>query len=483
MSIAEFSFTDRVRPIVELGLGVAPVVVGVSNWDGSLWDGADTWFGLDQAPPNLEARWAKSYWGDDYPSDGLPSPADPGFPDAGDAHWSGFEPEWFDVTCDVINLELAVGRARTTDRFEVGTATLTLSNEEGRYDLHLPAPLPGALLSLVPGRAMRIGVEHAVLGQMWLWRGYIDDVIPSYDPVEHDVMRINGIDPVGEVGRVQLAALADPGVGASERSDARIKRILTAAAWWLPDGADIAPAATAMLATTLGDSAANLLSVTADSEGGAVFGDTVGRVAFRQRDWQTFTATDPPDALVGNVLPGMVCPTSIELAFRRGDIVTRAVVARETDNTPKVFENRNGIAMYGHETYEATDLICSDVNTLSILANRVLRTRNPDNEPRVEAVTFDAATGSDVVDLLTVTDPRTPSRWEMLLNPGNGAVVDDRQMFVTGMHHTMSRDEWVARYDLDLAWPYAVADEWRWQSSTGAADAGTWKHAQWVKAV
>lgn len=476
-----FEFTDRVVPIVQLGIGNAPRQIGTAGWDAGLWDD-NTWTGTDQPPADLEGRWSVAYWGDAFPGDGLPAPADPGFTDAGDAHWSGFEPEFYDVSCDTISVELAVGRARTTDRFEIGFATVVLRNLDGRYDLRLPAPPPGAVLSLVPGRAIRVGIRHALFGDRWLWRGYVDDVVPGYDPVESDVCTVNAIDAVGEAGRFQLAAVPDPGQGAGEGASARVKRILTGARWWLPDGADISPAATAMLPTTLGDSAANLLALTAESEGGAVFGDTAGRVAFRQRDWQTFTATDPPDAAVGNLVAGAVCPTGIELAFRRADIVTRAVVARATDPVPRVFENTEGVAMYGHETWEATDLICSDPAVLPVLAERILRTRDPEIEPRVEAVSFDASTGDDVVDLLCFADPRRPSRWTITLDAGNGQVLSDRQMFVTGMRHTMSRSEWSARYDLDLAWPFAVRHEYRWQSTTGGADAATWKHAQWTKA-
>ena len=465
MSLAEFTFTSRLRPIIELGLGRAPVNLGTAGWDAALWDNSpDTWVGSDHPPTQIDGRWQVAYWGDAIPGDGLPSPADPGFVDAGDAHWSGFEPEFYDVTCDAISVEMAVGRARITDRFEVGFASIVLANLDGKYDMHLPAAPPGAVLSLVPGRAIRVGVNHDLFGDLWLWRGYIDDVVPGYDPVAADVLTINAIDAVGEVGRFDVPALADPGVGSGEGASARIRRILTAARWWLPDGADISPAATAMLPTTLGAPASDLLNVTAESEGGSLFGDNRGRVAFRQRDWQVFTATDPVDAHVGNVNPTDVCPTDVELAFRRGDIVTRVVIGRTTDTTPKVYEDRDGIALYGHETWESTDLICSDVAVLPVLANRILRTRSHETQPRVEAVGFDAATSTEAADLMCFADPRKPSRWQMLLDVGNGAVLDDREMFVTGMRHSMTPERWTARYDLDLAWPYAVAAPFVWSS-------------------
>ena len=114
-----------------------------------------------------------------------------------------------------------------------------------------------------------------------------------------------------------------------------------------------------------------------------------------------------------------------------------------------------GIALYGRETWEATDLICNDPAQLPLLAQRVIRTRRFDVEPRVETVSFDASTGDDVVDLLTVADPRIPSRWQVHLR--TGGVVFDRQMFVTGVRHVMDRNEWTCRFDLDSAWPFRSA--------------------------
>ena len=56
-----------------------------------------------------------------------------------------------------------------------------------------------------------------------------------------------------------------------------------------------------MMATRYGASAADLLHVTVESDGGAIYGDLNGHVRSRGRDWQTFDATDPVDAYVGNV--------------------------------------------------------------------------------------------------------------------------------------------------------------------------------------
>ena len=76
---------------------------------------------------------------------------------------------------------------------------------------------------------------------------------------------------------------------------------------WTPpagDGyRDIAAGSTTLQATTLGAKAVDLLDVSADSAGGAVFGDWRGMVVYRGRDWQTYEPDDPVDGTIGNLPP------------------------------------------------------------------------------------------------------------------------------------------------------------------------------------
>ena len=59
-----------------------------------------------------------------------------------------------------------------------------------------------------------------------------------------------------------------------------------------------------MLASDLAGQVADLLGVVADSTGGSVFGDTSANVAYRPRDWQTYTPGTPLDGTIGNVEKG-----------------------------------------------------------------------------------------------------------------------------------------------------------------------------------
>jgi len=457
--LSEFEFTSRVRPIVQVGIGNMPIQVGTALWDTAIWD-VDTWVGADEPALLGYGQWDVARW------DNV----------ASQAFWSGWEPEWFDITCETISVELQTGRARTTDHFDVGSASVVLDNADGRFDLHLPA-VPGAEQTMIPGRPLRVGVQHVDEGVLWLWRGYIDEVIPNYQPVEHDVVVVNAIDALGEVSRGDIQRF-DPPIGTNDTCTQRIRRILDLTGWPRA-GQTLDPAATIMLPTEGGGAVSDLMAVTVESEGGAIYGDRLGRVRLRARDWQTYDATDPVDARVGNVDPDEVCPTEVETSFRRQDIVTRAVVKRTIDTRSRVYEDVEGIGRYGIETWRAEDLICALPDQLPILARRQLRVRNSDIVPRVEAVTFDAATGDDVIDLMCATDPLLPSRWQVRLRQERGDVIN-RQLFVTGVRHTIERDSWVMRCDLDLASPFAVPHEHRWEP-TEETDT-RWGTAQWQRA-
>ena len=254
MSLARFTFTNRARPIIELGVG-------------------------DNRIDTAGGRWQVSYW--DNPT----------------AIWAGTEPLWLDITCITYDVTTTLGRQRTTDNFAPGTASLTMSNVAGWADPNPPAGTP-AFEQIRPGCPLRIGVDHDEYGIVWLWRGYVDAVEPEFQPQLGDVANISAVCALGEAGRVWTAELPEL-VGDGDTASMRFNRILNAAEW--PAGArSIEAVATPMLPTVFGEQTANMLTQCADSYGGAVYGDTEGCVVARNRDWQTYMPDTPPDATVGN---------------------------------------------------------------------------------------------------------------------------------------------------------------------------------------
>lgn len=443
MTLAAFQFTDRVHPIVEIGIGDSRIPTGQATWDVSHWD------------------------------------VEP-------ARWAGTEPTWLDITCDVSAVSITMGHARTTDRFVVGAAAITVDNATGWADPHPSPDLPG-VLNVRPGRAIRIGVDHIEHGIRWLWRGFIDAVDPLYDPVQADFVAFTCIDALGEVNRTKLAAHPDP-VGAGDTATARVDRILDAAMWPTLKR-DVRPSSTTLIGSTLGGQVADMLGQTADSIGGAIYGDTEGRVVLRNRDWQTWLPGTPPDATIGNLAdinpvleagePTVwfgddivfgehhdVCPTRWVRPFDRADIATRILLNREGADIPaRVYDDTAWFPVYGIEPYERLDLLTELDADLDRQGGRMLETRGAATAPRVRSVSFDAATADNVIDLLWALDVHLPSRYRCRLELDRGLVFDD-EYFAVSLAYEMTPGRWTAEINLDVAEPYAATGG-RWDLNRG----------------
>jgi hypothetical protein len=262
MSVATIETLPGVRPIVELGVGASYDDTSTAQWDVDAWD------------------------------------------QVGDSYWVGDKPFWLDVSCHVQDIATFSGRERATDQWEVGTATITVDNRDGLFDFPLSmADLADdeTLLSIRPGRSLRVGVQLGAAAPVYLWAGYIDAANPTYDATEGARLILECIDAKGDAGRADVAAVATA-VGAGETVTTRIGRILTAAGW--PSyRRGVETSGVTLIATELGGQCVDLLNLAADSAGGCVFGD-VGvndgdpRVVYKNREFANY----PSDtALTGTI--------------------------------------------------------------------------------------------------------------------------------------------------------------------------------------
>lgn len=424
-----FSWTSRAAPIVQIGIGTS----AVDNAADARWDVA-TWSGVG-------------------------------------ALWSGDEPHWVDITAECHRFEPVLGRKRATDRFDPARLAVIVSNESGWAD---PVPLTDPdTLTIRAGRPIRAGIVHEVYGTIWLYRGYVDSVTPRYDPVHAHVVTLTAVCALGEAGRATVPKVAAE-VGAGELGHQRIARIANAAKWSTKLRVFEATSV-AMLGTTLGRQAADLFGVTVDSLGGALYGDTAGRLVLRNRDWQLFDpSTDP---IAGTIGQGAldVWASAWTFSNARRDIVTRVVLARDTDATPQPpYDDPTGQALYGVEDWTSLDLVCSTTVQLDRLADRVLRTRGWETAERVESVRIDASTSDRALDLVTLLDVFGPSRYACSLVTENGAVFE-REMFATGVRHVITPDGWTVDINLDFAESWAI--------SGGRWGFGYWDQSTWNETV
>lgn len=427
MSTPEFSFTSRARPVVEIGFGSSSVPTGTARWDFAYWD--------------------------DF-----------------DARWAGDEPTWRDVSCYAQYADGIIGRGRITDPFPVGTLDIAFDNSDGWADPVLTEV--DGIMSIRPGRPIRLGVEHSVFGTCWLFRGFIDGVEPMFDPEVPEWVMLRCVDALGEVGRAKLADTV--ATGADETASERVTRILDAVPW-LASKRDIDASSTALVGAVLEGQVVDMLRRCADSENGACFGDVDGNVVFRNRSWLLHADDTPVDATIGDGASG-ICPSGWRTPFVRADLTTRVILGRlmppdaPTNPEPRVYDDLVGQRRFGVEPIQLLDLWTRDDADLDYIGARILAQRNAVTLPLVQSVTIDAATSDKALDLLATVDIWRPSRYRCRHVLPRGTVFDDNY-FATGVEFHIERDMWRAEISLDKSDLYMIP-----------AGAARWDQAQWDQA-
>jgi len=425
MSTPAFSFTSRARPICEIGIGSAQVPTGNARWDVAYWD--------------------------DFAST-----------------WAGDEPTWRDVSCYAQFADGIIGRGRITDPFPVGTLDIAFDNRDGWADPVLTEV--DGVLSIRPGRPIRLGVDHVDFGRCWLYRGFIDGVEPMFDPEEPDGVMFRCVDALGEAGRAKLAQVAV--TGADETVDQRVTRILDLVPW-LASKRIVDTSSTELVGAVLEGQVVDLLRRCADSEGGACFGDINGNVVFRNRTWLLHADDAPVDATIGNGDESDVCPSGWRTPFVRADLTTQAILGRlmppDTVDppAPRTYNDTLGQRRFGVEPIERLDLWTRDDADLDYIGARILAQRNAVTLPLVQSVSIDAATSDAAVDLLARLDIWSPSRYRCRHVADRGTVFDDNY-FATGVEFHLERDLWTAEISLDKSDLYQIP-----------AGAARWDDAQW----
>lgn len=365
-----------------------------------------------------------------------------------------------DAACDVIEATTWYGRQRSSDVFDVGTATVTVYNPDGLWDYPPTSDLTP--LPLRPGRACRVGVRVGTDPAVWLWRGWIDATQPSYDPAGGPTVTVSAVCAKGEYGRVETTRVTTA-VGAGESVTARMNR--------LADLAEV-PAerrvfdqsGTTLLETNLGGRVSQLWDQAAQSAGGDVAGDQYGQLRFFGRDWQTWGPNTPADGVIGNRgVPGEVCPNEWEVLFQRSDFATRVLYGRTGEDAKPPLTDEVNKGRYRLETFNMTSMQTADDAELTNLAQRALRVRNFDRAPRVAACRLDAARPG-VVALLCKASPFTPSLY-VCGHVADGRPVFTRTMYLTGIEHTLTANTWTARLALDDATPWTTPNETRYDTA------------------
>lgn len=366
-----------------------------------------------------------------------------------------------DITAYVLNISVSRPSTRLQGpliSYQGATVTITLDNSDGRFD---PANLAGPYVTGgVSAIRPMIPVQVSAAGQN-LFTGYADswqETAVTYSS-GYAEMVLTASDAFTVLAGTTIPAVS-PALGAGELSGARIRRILDAA------GADtgrrrIAPGYVTMAATTMGDTALNLLQLTADSEIGELYVDGSGTLVFRGsrailQDPRSLT----PQGVFGDQ-PGTSHPAGTELAYwqpgRADDTATLAndIQATRAGGTLQQVQNAASVALYLFpRSYARTDLILqSDAAALSWAKSVLALSGGP--EDRFDSLSVDPLADADglfpqilardIGDRIQVW--RTP--------PGVARIRKD--CFVRGIAHDIDivNLTWLTTWTLQSAAPYS----------------------------
>jgi hypothetical protein len=367
---------------------------------------------------------------------------------------------WVDITDAVLDFATTRGRRRPLDKAETGTLTLTLANDDRRFDsLNSEGPYYGQLL---PRKRIRVRAA---------WDGVLYDVFSGYVEEWSIPLWRHGAITCRVTASDAFALLANRKVSgsyASQKTSDRITAVLTDSGWstgqaWLLGdplygvlGTTAAPGPvanraistglTTVQAAVLSDVAAlTHMQLMAQAELGRLHVGPDGAIVFRSRSETYYNLM--PKALFGGPATGSELPYRDLTINTSDDAVYNEVAVTRTGGTRQSATDSPSVDDFFGRTYSVTSLpLTSDTEALS-WATFVLG-RVKDFTVRVDGLAFDppvapaaswpVALGLDLGDTVAVA-----------YRPDTGGEIDET-LTVERIAHTFSAEagDWTTAYGL-----------------------------------
>ena len=190
-----------------------------------------------------------------------------------------------DITSYLDTLSINRGKNRELDRFNSGTLSASLHNEERTFDpLYASSPFFG---DIVPRRRVRVKTDG-----VFQFEGVIDDWNFAYDPSGESRAELLATDAFTYFSRQTLTA----GTASTETSGARVNTVLDMATVdWPSNKRDIDAGASVLGADTFEGNVLDYLQKISTSEQGFFFVGKDGKAVFRSRLDSTPTSTSVTD--------------------------------------------------------------------------------------------------------------------------------------------------------------------------------------------
>lgn len=334
---------------------------------------------------------------------------------------------YVDVSSIIKEAHIRRGRSRLLAKFEAGTATVDIYDQNGDWNPNNPSsPYYG---SLIPLRKIQIFADYNGT-RYYLFTGFITNYVTNFTIGTDEVSRVQFqcVDAFRLFNGAQITTV--PSTPAGQLSGARVNAILDEIEY--PSGLRDVDAGDTTLQADPGTTrnALDALRTVEDSELGGFYIDAEGRATFLSRDAIT--------ASLGASLYDFA-DDGTGIAFQNAsvnydaDILLNDVTVTRSGGTAQNVFDQDSIDTYFIHSGSRSDVLMETDAVALDMANMILSTRS-DVELRIDSIQLNLEDGSDtarcnaglnveLLDAVTVTK----------VMPGASSVT--QQLLVQGLHH------------------------------------------------
>jgi hypothetical protein len=332
-----------------------------------------------------------------------------------------------DITTSIVNVSIRRGRNRILNKFEAGTANVTIYDQNGDWN---PSNPSGAYYGdLKPLRKIQVYADYNGT-RYYMFSGFITDYDTSFNIGTEEVSRVTlkCVDAFRLLQGAQITTVT--GAPAGQLSGARVNALLNATDW--PSGLRDIDTGQSTLQADPGTArtALQALRTVEDSEFGGIFLDAEGRVTFIDRDQLTTSLATP---LYDFSDDGTNIAFQNAITAYDDTLIVNDVTVTRLGGSPQNVFNQNSIDTYFiHSGVRDGVLVQTDAEALD-QASMLLSTRK-DTETRIDSIQLNLEDGDDInrctaglaMELLDCVKVKK-------LMPGNTSI--EQTLLVQGLWH------------------------------------------------
>lgn len=293
---------------------------------------------------------------------------------------------WTDVSAYVMGVNISRQFSRDLRIWQAGTMSVELNNQDGRFspDNILGPYVVAGRTSIRPGCGIRTYLTYRSV-RYWLFTGSIDEWAEKWEAIHGPrtgtaSTELSCTDAWANISKAEIAEVS-PAVGVGDSFGVRIARILTAANVTNPVTIDGGTGT--MQGTTYDESPESLITLTADSEGGAVYIEADGTViGKRQYSLVEDARATIPQATFGDAGGTEIPWSTISVApYNLDNLVNMAAYTR-VGGAQQVYRDVESNSIYGIISDKGSNvgqLICeTDSQVLALAQWSVISRKDPE---------------------------------------------------------------------------------------------------------